>query len=115
MVNDYPPALQDVRSAHIKADEHPGRGLVDQQVEQRLQDSHTLDRCRGCRPHAQGNSASTQTPNTCKCGALILIRSKLDHCLVCVIITRKCCHGTFYNEETPLTFSFFMTFDFDFR
>ena len=110
MVNDHPPALQDVRSAHIKADEHPGRGLVDQQVEQRLQDSHTLDRCRGCRPHAQGNSASTQTPNTCKCGALILIRSKLDHCLVCVIITRKCCHGTFYNEETPLTFSIFYDF-----
>ena len=112
MVNDYPPALQDVRSAHIKADEHPGRGLVDPPGGQRLQDSTAVAVVARL---SQGNSASTQTPNTCKCGALILIRSKLDHCLVCVIITRKCCHGTFYNEETPLTFSFFMTFDFDFR
>ena len=54
MVNDHPPALQDVRSAHIKADEHPGRGLVDPPGGQRLQDSHRLDRCRGgCPPFSR--------------------------------------------------------------
>jgi len=73
LLHDHPPALRDVWSAHLKADEHPGRGLVDRPGGQRLQDSHRLDRCRGCRPPCSRKLC--KHPNTCKCGALILIRS----------------------------------------